>query len=475
MDSESSIRCDLDAPSGRIELLCAVLICLASILYAARYFYAMGTASLSNDELYSIMHFSSQGVWTVITDYHVPNNHIFFNLLQALTPGSASYDPLRARLWSFIFMTAAAALIAHFFWARKIPLAGALTVFLFFNPNLLDLGLQSRGYGALFFCAVGSVSALVGYFEKENGLNLIFLLILTVLGAWTVPIYILFAAPLLLCLYLCFRTKQILLGGLAASATLALLYAPVARQLLRESAGYAEAWGGTFLSIAAVVEAWQLSLMPLAPFELAALLLAVAIAAPFLLSRRVGPAQTIQALRMLSISAVVFFMLCLLLKTPPIRTTCFVTVPLMMVGTCSFGLWMRARWPNVATVLVSVVLLVSTLWVNCYRLSTFKLIPLENWRRTAKVIQKRFPPGTQVYANFRPHFLRVYLAEEYPITGQFAPQAFASRKMIVVSNPLEKAAERFDPTSEFPSARSFKIRQRRGSFQRIWYMPLKRH
>ena len=58
----------------------------------------MATTSLWNDELYSIAGYIAKGpLFTMTSESYIPNNHIFFNLLNSVTPGHYRFDPVRAR------------------------------------------------------------------------------------------------------------------------------------------------------------------------------------------------------------------------------------------------------------------------------------------------------------------------------------------------------------------------------------------
>lgn len=59
----------------------ALLICL--LLAAAALYTHLGD-DLWNDEIYTLQFFVFKGIGTIVGDYHVPNNHIFANVLHWL-------------------------------------------------------------------------------------------------------------------------------------------------------------------------------------------------------------------------------------------------------------------------------------------------------------------------------------------------------------------------------------------------------
>jgi hypothetical protein len=172
------------------------LVILAGLVSFQKYLFAMATTSLWTDELWSVLHYSARGPLAVVTEYHEPNNHIFFNLLNALTPGRSSVDPLRARFWSFAAVTALLAGFLAYFSRRRVPLWG-LAPFLLFaaGPEFLDLMLQARGYGLLSLFALAASVLAVEHVQSGRPRTLPFLGVVSVLGAWTVPTFVFFIAP----------------------------------------------------------------------------------------------------------------------------------------------------------------------------------------------------------------------------------------------------------------------------------------
>src|ERR671930_2212760 len=85
--------------------------CLAAtVMFAATFLCAwpevrgMATTSLWVDEIYTIQHWSAKGPLFTVTHYN-SNNHILFNLLNSVTPGQDRFNPIRARLWSAVFVS----------------------------------------------------------------------------------------------------------------------------------------------------------------------------------------------------------------------------------------------------------------------------------------------------------------------------------------------------------------------------------
>ncbi|MDX2134907.1 MAG: hypothetical protein SFV52_08980 [Saprospiraceae bacterium] len=144
----------------------AAIVC--ALLAASAVYFHLGDA-LWNDEIYTLEHFVFKGIGTVLTDYHVPNNHILSN----------------AAHWLWVKVTAAdglGILLDHPWRMRLLPLAfSALTVWFVYRagahigaggvawlPVVLLLSgvtfqayaFQIRGY-ALSMTAAAAVSAFL--------------------------------------------------------------------------------------------------------------------------------------------------------------------------------------------------------------------------------------------------------------------------------------------------------------------------
>jgi len=66
------------SPQNRLTTLAPAAACL---LLAALAAYLHGNEDLWNDEIYTLQFFVFKGFSTIVTDYHVPNNHILANIL----------------------------------------------------------------------------------------------------------------------------------------------------------------------------------------------------------------------------------------------------------------------------------------------------------------------------------------------------------------------------------------------------------
>jgi hypothetical protein len=459
-----------------LEIIAAVSMLVFALPYLFRYVHAMATTSLWNDELYTIMHFSSQGAVRTMTDYHVPNNHIFFNLVNAIIPGSGSYDPLRARFWSLVFMAAVLALVAAVFLRRKLFFEGALMFHVIaVNRNLLDLSLQARGYGFLCFCAMATSVLMLRHLSVPRKWSLILISLLTVLGTWTVPSYVLFSGPLMLLLWLWTRSRQVAIAGAAALAAVLLLYLPVLEQLVQNARTYGETWGYQYAGVEAVFRTVRNYLLNQTVLRLSfkgswaiPVFLTVAVIVPVMAWRHKGAEA--RAVRILLVSVFLFFVFNMILKTPRIRTTGFVVLPLALCFVIRWGRLLKGPRLGAARLLVLVIAAVFFPVHSLLQAGSFDFTPIENWMGAARYIEKTFPEGMEVHASFRGYFLRAYLDESYPTAGELNSEKFVSGSQVVVDSNF-KAKRRFDPKQLAPAAVAVRIPQRRGEFMSVCFVP----
>jgi hypothetical protein len=153
-----------------VELTLAVVVVLATSVHLLRFVRIAWYVSLWNDEVWSVVRYSGHGPIHVVTHYGSANNHVFFNLVNALTPGAGSADPARARWWSIVAVLAMQVIVLVVFWRRRWYLAGAVLFGLFAtSPEWLDLTLQARGYGFLGLAALLSCTTLWRYLEAWHG------------------------------------------------------------------------------------------------------------------------------------------------------------------------------------------------------------------------------------------------------------------------------------------------------------------
>ncbi len=137
-------------------------------LAAAAVFFHAGEA-LWNDEIYTLQQFVFKGIGTIVTDYHVPNNHILANIFHWLwikltfvnNLGELLDHPWRIRLLPLLFSAFTLWLIFQAGVQVGGPSAGWLSILLILSGVTLQAyAFQVRGY-ALSMTASAAISALV--------------------------------------------------------------------------------------------------------------------------------------------------------------------------------------------------------------------------------------------------------------------------------------------------------------------------
>lgn len=421
----------------------ALLLVLASLPYLARFLHVMATTSLWTDEIFSILVFSGPGPANAATTYFEANNHVFFNVLNACLPWRGTMDPLAARAISFAATLALLAGLAAFL-ARRAGLVVGSAAFLLFatNREFLDLALQARGYGLASLLALLLAVLGVRAVEGAGPGVLAALALVAVLGTWTLPTFAFLAAPLLLLLFAFRRDRASFLTGLAALAGVALVHLPVARLMLESARDYGARWGYQYGTWRAVGESIRIYLLrqrwPLTDAVAVALLLALAAAA---LARRREPeaASRVRGPRLLVLSALAFFAICLSMRTPLIRSTCFVGVPLAVAGGLLAGpAWTRWRHGPLVAAALSVPLVAYA----SRAAAAFEYLPQERWRELGRLVADALPPGARLHVAFHPDYLARYLPEGLDPTASFDAARFASGELAVVDSPALGAGPR---------------------------------
>lgn len=392
-----------------LEKITAGALIAVTSLHLALNFQAMSSSSLWTDELGSIADYSSKGPRHVMTDYTLPRNHIFYSLLDSMLPAAGSFDAMRARALSFGFAALLAAAIVGWFFRRQQYFEGGVMFALWgLNGELLQLSLQARGYGLL--CLLTFALCVLTLKACESGRARDFgpVGFCVILGTYTSPNYLLFAAPLLLLLFAPWRDRIRLLIGLGTACAIMALYAPVAGQMFVAMKTYGEKYGHFYASAAALFDTLKSYAWPFEDWLVLLLLLALT-AAPFVL----WPAGTPlgRAVKILLSATFLFLAFCLKLKTAPIRTTCFVGIVLAFGSVQILGA-LRLRLRRDFQVLTVCLTCVGGLLSARAVLAHFHFAPYEDWRRVARFLETMFPRGTVVDFSHNAQSITYYLNQK---------------------------------------------------------------
>lgn len=460
--------------------IAAVFILLASLPFTLLMLHAMGVNSLYNDEVYSIVFFAAKGAATTLTDYHVPNNHVLYNLFNALLPGSDSLAPLRARGPAFaawIFCIASAV----FYAARSrqyLPVAICLG-FLGLNKDFLHLILQARGYGLAMGCCLAQTFSMMLYAQERRTWMLGAAAAAAVLGAWALPTYAGFGCLALLGATVEWREKPAILLALVTPLLILGLYAPLLGQMLDAHSGYGATWGRDFASFSAVGEALRVYFFGLGHgwIPWAALLL---LAPEAILPYSKGAPREQAALRWLCLGGLGFFALCLVLETPPLRTAFFAGFPIFFAGLSAWRhLVERERAPEDESPWKRRIALgccagaaLFFLALGAPRTLKFSFTPLENEQAVSRFIQERFPDPPPIHLTTPGNYLlQKHMDDAYKNAPTLDMGAFRRGELLVVENSYDKTP-RLSCPEDIPTCQSKDIPQVVGGYQRIlWVQP----
>lgn len=158
------------------------------VAFGVFYRYAYLWRPMGHDEAYTFMAFASRGLRTVITDYHLPNNHVFHSILVNLAYELFGDSPAVIRLPAFlagILIIPATYIVARIFAGINIALVSSSIIAAL--PVLIDYSTTARGYTTITLLAL--LMLAIGAYVKDNK-NLLgwFLIVLfSSLGLYTNP------------------------------------------------------------------------------------------------------------------------------------------------------------------------------------------------------------------------------------------------------------------------------------------------
>lgn len=184
----NEVRDILKAIAPSKDDLVPLLVLFGIFVLGAFFRYAFLWRPMGHDETYTFMAFASRGLRVVITDYHLPNNHVFHTILVNLAYRLFGDSPAVIRLPAFIagiLVIPATYLVGRIFYGSSIGLVAASIVASL--PVLIDYSTTARGYPIITLFAL-LIIALAAY-VKDNR-NLVAwggLVLIASLGMYTNP------------------------------------------------------------------------------------------------------------------------------------------------------------------------------------------------------------------------------------------------------------------------------------------------
>jgi hypothetical protein len=208
-----------------------------------------------NDEVYSIINFVCVPLSKTCTDYHVPNNHVFSNLLQniylKLLGAPTCYDVLKAPIYLRSFALLQNLIL--FFVCFKIgvllkkPLLGALLIVLLVcTPAFYYVALEQRGYGLSITLIVIMLWQIIAFLISNKTRHIVWTSISTAFLLYNIPSNLIFISGLCVALSLLLlmhfikplpfislgKTLKMIIGITIGIGFSALLYYPIINKVL---------------------------------------------------------------------------------------------------------------------------------------------------------------------------------------------------------------------------------------------------
>jgi hypothetical protein len=199
---------------------------------------------VGHDESYSITVFAFAPLDVALSDYHMPNNHVFHTLLVHITHNLLGVQPwvvrLPAALSGVLIVPVLFFLARHLYGPNTALLAAGLAAAL---PKLIHYSAKARGYSTETLITL--VIFLLGAYvrKKRNRAAWVLIVIFSALGFYTVPVMFYPYGILLMWLLLSFvfnevceeygsllvGVRYLFLAGVATIALTTLFYTPVIR------------------------------------------------------------------------------------------------------------------------------------------------------------------------------------------------------------------------------------------------------
>ncbi len=168
-----------------------VIVSISGILLVLVRVYFLVNSRIGQDEAASFIFFISKGLAGIMFYYPLPNNHIFYNLL--CLPFSYIFaDPFWAlELPTFILSIAGSAII-YLAYRSVLPF---LVVFFaaaifYFSQYALYFSVHGRGYFLMSICAALVGLAAFKIYERKENLYWLVFLVCSVIGFYTIPIFL---------------------------------------------------------------------------------------------------------------------------------------------------------------------------------------------------------------------------------------------------------------------------------------------
>ncbi len=458
-------------------LLCAAVIVAITVYRAWPIWHFKATSSLRDDEIMSIVRYTSRGFVPAISTYNLARNHIFYNIVSSLIPGSDSTLPLRARLISFISVTGALGLLVAYAARRRWLLPGlACAGLVAVNFSAMDSVLEARGYGLIFLFAMLSCVAFAEWLRARRKVWLNLMALSCVLGTYTLPFYVVFAGGLLLLAFLYRPSRETFLAGFFSLAAILMLYLPIVGKVYAVFMGYRERYGNTFISLFDSIDGVYSAFEFFLPVQIEALAF-VLIALVALLYVAFGRfAAKFDRITLAGVAAAIlgFLAFCLYCKTVPVRVAAYMAAPLAFLAALVTGSMLSTRVLAPFRPFVDVLFTVFVAVILWKSEVAQPLIPSKDWRGLGVLIERAFPKEMSIWIseNHRTLLQWNLSSRAKPARGPLDYDALGNGRLIAVegfSKPSDEQ-QRFG-WEDLPQGVRFVTLPLVLNYQRVFFMP----
>ena len=458
-------------------LLCAAVIVAITLYRAWPIWHFKATSSLRDDEIMSIVRYTSRGFVPAISTYSLARNHIFYNVVSSLIPGADSTLPLRARLISFVSVIGSLGLLIAYAARRGWLLPGlACAGLVAVNFFAMDRVLEARGYGLIFLFAMLGCVAFAEWLRTRRKVWLNLMAVLCVLGTYTLPFYVVFAGGLLLLAFLYRPSRETLLAGFLSLAAILMLYLPIFGKVHAVFTGYRDRYRNTFISpfdsIDGVFSAFEYFL----PVQIEALTF-VLIALVALLYVAFGRfAARFDRLTLAGLAAAIlgFLAFCLYCKTVPARVVSYMAAPLAFLTALMAGSVLSTRVLAPIRPFLEVLFGVFVAVILWKSEVAQPLFPSADWRGLGVLIERAFPKEMSIWVSekYRAQVQWNLSSRAKPEQGPLDHDALGNGRLIAVEGFVSPSDEqkRFG-WEDLPQGVRFVTVPLAMNYQRVFFMP----
>lgn len=462
-----------------LAVACGILLAGIAFSRAWPAWHFLATSSLREDEILNIDRYTSKGFAPAVGTYNLARNHIFFNVVNSLLPGSGSLSPLRGRLLSLFSVLGSLTLLVAYAARRGWLLAAvACAGFVAVDLYALKVLLEGRGYGLIgFFGTLGCI-ALAEWLSTRRPAWLTVLAVTCVLGTYTLPYYVVFGGTLLLVAFFHRPSRETFLTGFLSLAAIGLLYLPILNKVLAVAAGYDDEYGDTVTYNFGSMEAVFRTLQYFFPYDVVRIgplffLLTLLLALLFMMFGRFAKlsdrhAAAGVALGMLAMLAFLFF-----LRSVPIRVSAFLAGPLAFLTLVMAGSVLAAKSLAPARPLLQLAFTAVVGFLLWNAKITEPLLPRQDWAGFGRLIEYAFPEDVRVWVGGKyGKLMRGYLPQTTLEDGPVDQSALAAGELVAFDAFFKGGGERAKITWEaLPEGVRYVTAPLLVNYQRLFFVP----